>query len=75
MRTQKHQASIQQSFQAVFEMAVVTPLRPEEKSRGTVNFCGKSEWREAFHRLMRQTSRRTRTTAQKEIEAQVRAKD
>jgi hypothetical protein len=78
MRTQKPQASIRQSFQAVFEMGVlrpITPLRPKEQSRVTDNFCGESKWRKEFDRLMRKMSRRTRTTAQKKIETRIRAKD
>ncbi|MGZ8530081.1 MAG: antitoxin family protein [Candidatus Binatia bacterium] len=74
MRTQKRETSIEQTFQAVYEKGVLRPLKPlglKEKSRVTVTLCGESKWREDFDRLMRKMSRRTRTTSQKELEAEI----
>jgi len=74
MGTQKHEVTTDQTFQAVYEKGVLRPLKPlglKEKSRVTVTLCGESQWREDFDRLMRKMSRRTRTTAQKEIESEI----
>ena len=74
MKTQKPAASLDQTFQAVFEKGVLRPLQPlalKEKSRVTVTLCGENKWRADFDRLMRKMSRRTRTTPQKEIQAEV----
>jgi predicted DNA-binding antitoxin AbrB/MazE fold protein len=74
MGTQKRETSIEQTFQAVYEKGVLRPLKPlglKEKSRVTVTLCGASKWREDFDRLMRKMVRRTRTTPQREIEAEI----
>jgi predicted DNA-binding antitoxin AbrB/MazE fold protein len=65
---------MERTFQAVFEKGVLRPLEPlrlKERSRVTVTLCEESKWRNDFERLMRKMSRRTRTTPQKEIEAEV----
>ena len=65
---------MERTFQAVFEKGVLRPLEPlrlKEKSRVTVTLCEENKWRNEFDRLMRKMSRRTRSTPQKEIEAEV----
>ena len=74
MGNQKRVASIERTFQAVFEKGVLRPLEPlrlKEKSRVTVTLCQESKWRNDFERLMRKMSRRTRAIPQKDIEAAV----